>query len=519
MTIEQNLISKEISQSFFIPLKNKQQGVKHDMKNRERLIKFTKINLERLKWNGKQTFYFARDFEALCIAVNKFSKTYYAHWSDSIIGQNGKIKSIGRKKELGGFNMPLDEIKDALRSNLKSWKERSRSKGSTAETTVGDLVRSFIKNGLDGNRVRTRGIRLKYKDKTKAGYISSLKAAVLCEGVNSAAEYKELFATKIKWKDKFVVGALKDVPLSKVSRQHLDQFMHVMQQKPVAANAALAALSVAFEWDMTLAHTRLFQGIQNPCLRVVKYEVRNDKRHLDLDKVLEIRSYIDNNLHKNNSIYTPHFLAWNILLVENAERQADFVGFQWKKPNNIEAAISKGCTGWFNLDKGTFYLVDSKNRKEATEDLTDHTIAIFKKLHSMRYESLSWCLKSDWVFPRAEAPELPITENSYRWQRDRFFYKFGLATRELVRSKKTRKLYKYKCNYTFKHLRKTFATFYARSQGDVATQRRMRHSSLDVTQTHYITEDKTKRSNVDIFSPKDERQQTKLAAVKGGKND
>jgi hypothetical protein len=58
-----------------------------------------------------------------------------------------------------------------------------------------------------------------------------------------------------------------------------------------------------------------------------------------------------------------------------------------------------------------------------------------------------------------------------------------LATRELVRSKKTRKLYKYKNEYTFKHLRKTFVTHYARGKdaegkerGLVVASLRMRHS-------------------------------------------
>ena len=67
-------------------------------------------------------------------------------------------------------------------------------------------------------------------------------------------------------------------------------------------------------------------------------------------KVLEIRSYIDNNLHKNTSIFTPHFQAYQIVLVENGERQEDIEGLYWKKPNNIEAAKAKGCTGWLILN-------------------------------------------------------------------------------------------------------------------------------------------------------------------------
>ena len=489
------------------------------MKNRNRLIVFTKEKLNKLKWDGKQRFYFAKNQEALCLGVNKFSKTYYAHWSTTIVGEDGRLKSVGHKKQLGGFEIPLDEIKQKLRENIDKWKANSKRVGSAAEITLGDLVKSFIKYGLDGNRVRTRGKRLKYKQKTADGYKASLRSCILLEGQRSSQKYKDLFNQQISYKDTYITGAIKDVPLSKITREDFDKFMHVMQDFPVAANNALAACSVAFEWDMTLASKRLFKGTSNPCLRVVKYEVQKDKRHLDLETANQIRSYIENNIHKNNSIYQPHFLAYLILLIENGERQEDFQGLYWQEPNNIEAAKAKGCTGWLDLKNGTYYLIDSKNRKDALEDLSDNSIRILNKLNEMRYESLSWCIKSKWVFPCATDIENHITSNSYRWQRDRFFHKFGLATRELVRSRGKQKLYKYKCQYTFKHLRKTFATLYAKHKGDVATQKRMRHVTLEVTQNHYITEDTSDRKKVDIFSPKQELQHHKLAAVKGGKDD
>ena len=127
-------------------------------------------------------FIFAKDFEGLCAAKNKFSITYYAHWSNSIITQNGRAKSAGKKKELGGFHIPLQEIKDRLRDNLSKWKKESRATGSTTETTVADLVRAFIKDGLSGERIKTRGERITYKVKTAAGYKASLTTCILLEG-------------------------------------------------------------------------------------------------------------------------------------------------------------------------------------------------------------------------------------------------------------------------------------------------------------------------------------------------
>ena len=55
-----------------------------------------------------------------------------------------------------------------------------------------------------------------------------------------------------------------------------------------------------------------------------------------------------------------------------------------------------------------------------------------------------------------------------------------------------------KNEYTFKHLRKTFVTHYARGKGKDGRERglflgvvslRMRHSSPKVTKDHYFTED------------------------------
>jgi len=128
------------------------------------------------------------------------------------------------------------------------------------------------------------------------------------------------------------------------------------------------------------------------------------------------------------------------------------------------------------LDKRLLHIIDSKNRKPATIKLTIEAAACLKKLNEMRYEKLSWCVSSPLVFCQVEDINKPITNNSFRWQRDRFHYRFGLATRKLIRSKKDRKLYKYTNEYTFKHVRKTFVNHYEREKGLEAARLRMRHS-------------------------------------------
>ena len=66
----------------------------------------------------------------------------------------------------------------------------------------------------------------------------------------------------------------------------------------------------------------------------------------------------------------------------------------------------------------------------------------------------------------------------------------GLTTREYVRGKGKRKVYKYTNHLTLKHLRKTFVTYYGRDKGLEAASIRMRHSSMEITKNHYYTEDK-----------------------------
>ena len=102
----------------------------------------------------------------------------------------------------------------------------------------------------------------------------------------------------------------------------------------------------------------------------------------------------------------------------------------------------------------------------------------------------------------------------------RFHYKFGLAERTLIRSTgKTRKLYKYKHNYTLKNLRKTFATYYSEEHGVEATQERMRHTSLKTTQDHYVNFKNKGERNRHMYSPRRSRSRAAPVAIQGGKHE
>jgi len=53
-----------------------------------------------------------------------------------------------------------------------------------------------------------------------------------------------------------------------------------MEPIHTTANRALAALLVAFEWDMKRSTAKLYKGDSNPCLRIFKYQKTKDKNFL-----------------------------------------------------------------------------------------------------------------------------------------------------------------------------------------------------------------------------------------------
>ena len=301
--------------------------------------------------------------------------------------------------------------------------------------------------------------------------------------------------------------------------------MERLSDIPAAANHALAALSVAFEFDMQRVTDHLYKGSNNPCIRVTKYPIQKDKKYLELEKVREIMDYI-----KNNQFRDPHFLTYWALLVQVGERQSDKRGLYWKEPANVKLEQKKGCTGWlykkFNEQLGEeimyVHIIDSKNRKPADVDVPIEMEQLLLKLDDMirSNPNLTWAVSSKFIFPQTERPDLPITENSYRFKMERFNYKFGLSTRAHVRSTgKKRKLYKYTNIFTLKHCRKTFGTHYGREHGVEAGTERFRQSSADVFRNHYYTFDKANTKARRMYSPRQSRSQIKPRAIVGGKND
>ena len=432
-------------------------------------LKFTKTNLTQLPHPTGKTpdRIFAQNCSGLCVRIQpqpSLVKSYYASFSKVIIKPNGTQKRTGRYKYICRVgDRPLEEVMAEVKTKIKEWKKENSQ--TSQSKTVGTLVEAYNKHVSGSYRIKTKGHKIKYKELTSDNYKKILRRYVQLKTKKPAL--LSMLTEPFKFNGEgYVKGALKDIPLDKVSKRDIEIWHTRMEPIHTTANRALAALSVAFEWDMKRSTARLYKGDSNPCLRVSKYQESKDKKHLVLNKVVEVRDYCLNEQWRD-----PHFLTFYALCLEIGERLEDLFRLVWHKPRSTKEIES--CSGWLDLENKTIHLTDSKDRKEADPPLTDEAIQMLQQLQKYNSErkECAFALGTPWIFPRATDPSMPINNNSYRVKLKYFNYKFGLATRELVRSKKTRKLYKYKNEYTFKHLRKTFVTHYARGKNKDGTER------------------------------------------------
>ncbi len=458
-------------------------------------IKFTKTNIEKLEHptGKKPDRHFATNCSALCVFVQpqpSLNKSYYGSFRKTTIGLDGKKNSSGRYKYICRVgDKPLEAVMTEVKDKLKEWKnEKSQSSKSK---TVNTLVDEFKKNVATSFRVKTKGPKIKYKKITTDDYISKLETYVQLK--TKKQELLSMLTDPFKYNGAgYVTGALKDISLKKLTKRDIEIWHARMESIPTTANRALAILSVAFEWDMKRAVTRLYPGENNPCLRITKYQETKDKKYLELNKIKEIENYCINEQWRD-----PHFLTFYMLDLEVGERLQDHYAIAWKKPDLVSE--QKECSGWINWEAQEIHLTDSKNRKPADVGLTDEATQLLKNLQKLKIDTASragWAASSKYVFPRATDPSLPINDSSYRKKLLKFNYKFGLAERIYVKGKGKRKVYKYKNNYSFKHLRKSFITHFGREHGEEAASHRARHSSIKVTRDHY-------------FNPKEEKLKVK----------
>ena len=463
-------------------------------------FKFTKAALEKLKHpiGDREDRWYDLACEGLACYVQpqpSLKKSLYACWSTISYGKDGKQRRTGRTRYICRFGQrPLEEIKQEININLPKWKAGNQT--SAAVKTVGSLVKEYIQYGAGGFRVKTKATKLKYKNNSTKSYIYCLNSYVLVK--NKKDSVRKMLTAPIKISDKhYYKKQLAELPLDKITKKDIEIWHSRMELIPTAANRALAALSVVFEWDSHRT-TSTHKGI-NPCLRVPKYEEKKDKRWIDsTSKLFEIVKYC-----REQQWRDPQYLTFYLLQLEYGERLVDGYAIAWRKPDSL--AQQKLCSGWIDWKRQEIYLRDTKNREDAECEITSELFEQLKKLQNLVSEensNASWAVGSMWVFPRRTDPTKPINETSYRCKLRDFNYKFGMATREYVRGKGKRKVYKYTNLLTMKHLRKTFVTTYGRQYGLEKASQRMRHSSPVVTKEHYFNEDtkalKTVKSIYDV---------------------
>jgi integrase len=449
---------------------------------KNRKSKLTAQAIDSIKEPGT---YFFTDSPAVALRVSKNkTKSIYASYSIKIgIKPDGKYKFSGRYKFICRHReKSIQEIKEHISKNKSYWQNEINGK-KTRGDTVKDLVKDFLEHGITGYRVRKKGSKIKYK-KTTIDHISRLlKTYVLLN--TSDSTILETLTGKQNIKGSWNTDILGEIKLGNLTKQHIINFHERLSGTPYIANRVVSALSTVFTWDLNRPNPMLKRE-HNPCNGISKFEEKKDKKHLPIEKVLEINSYIENNISTD-----PHFLTFYSLLLELGERPADIHGLAWKKPDHIDQQLE--TTGWIvDINSGEVFLRDSKDRKEATVYLTDQGIKNLRKLQNLLYTEVNWAIGSIYIFPRITDISKHIDYSSYRKKFQKFNYRFGLSSRKLVRSFGSRKLYSYTNHFNIKHLRKTFVTHFGNTHGLQAASERMRHSSVKVTKDHYYSQDKEK---------------------------
>ena len=310
-------------------------------------LKVTKTNIEKLQHpehSEREDRYFATNCSHLCIVVQpkpSLKKSYYAHWSKIIINPDGTQKRTGRYKYICRFNdKTVEAVMAELKVKIKDWKkERDQS---SRKNTVATLVKEFIAGASAGYRIKKKGGKIKYKQKTTESYNSVLSAYVLVRTKDS--DLRDRLTAPFKYDNEYVTGALKDLPLNKVTKKDVEIWHNRLEATPTVANRALSYLSVVFEWDMRRSTNRLYKSDANPCSRISHYVEKKHKDYLKLPKVLEVRNYCIQEQWRD-----PHFLTFYCMLLECGERLEDLFKLLWQRPKTI--AEEKQCSGWIDFEK------------------------------------------------------------------------------------------------------------------------------------------------------------------------
>ena len=181
-----------------------------NMKPKNRKSKFTKQECDRIKEPGT---YFFNDTPAVALRVSRNRiKSVYASYS-VVVGTtaDGKLKRHGRYKFICRLGAkPIEEIKLSIAQNISDWK-KTPDAGAVTAPTVGTLIADYRKPGAAKYRVKQKGGKLGYKQKTKDGYIRALNTYVMMD--TNEPEILDRLTSKFKIYVQFNSDILNSFPI------------------------------------------------------------------------------------------------------------------------------------------------------------------------------------------------------------------------------------------------------------------------------------------------------------------
>ena len=444
---------------------------------------FSDSNMVRVQFNNLKKNLdrrFDKGLKGLCCRVLKDGSIIFYAWKTvpmynkqkGLYEQNVVYKKMFPWSKNTGFNC------NAAQDKLSSYLDKITDARSVDENevTIGDLTRKFVKIGMDGFKIsdETRFYKPAVKEQNK----KALSSYVLLEGCTEMVKKKML--EPIEYQNRIYNKPLKEYKASELSEHDIRALKWKLRDTPQSYNTIHALVSTVFTWAR---QNKLFTG-ENPWLLVKRYPKVKVKIKLPDDKRDLIKEYCESKAFD----YKPHFLTLIAMVLYTGCRGNEMYGLRWKEPRSEEE--KEKCSGWLeegweNMEEKTHIVLwDTKNRKEFRPYIRKPLKLLLIRLRKKLYndEKVSWCLKSDFIFPKtrwnANYPDKHTDSNAIAYPLRELNEKFGL-TYETPSGR-------LKNFFTMKIGRKTFVSQVAREQGVEIASRAVNHSDTKVTRDHYV---------------------------------
>ena len=447
----------------------------------ENKFSFTDQNMARAKHilGKKYDRRFDEKVPGLCAHLRPTGITFYAFKSvpmynkkKNIWAPNVVYKKMFRWSKNTGFN--CDAARNKVSGFLAEIKD-SRSKPSS-EITVGYLVKKFKKTGLNGFTLRDESRT--YKPEVAKRYIKILDHYVLYEGCTEQTKLKH--TAPIEFQNTIYTKPLKDYPAAELTDDAIKAHKFKLKDTPQVYNSIAALLSVVYNWAKM---NKIYKG-DNPFDLVRRYPKNKIKVKLPDDVRDRIKDYCESKAFD----YNAHFLTIVATVLYTGFRANEIFGLRWTPPKTDEEKAK--CSGWLMPgwehleEKSHIFLHDPKNRKAFSAYLRTPLKKLFIRLRQKLYndQKVSWCLKSDYIFPKtrwnANYPDEHTDAHALSYPLRKLNEDFGLRTENSKgRLKNT---------FTMKIGRKTFGSEVAAAKGVEIASRALNHSDTQVTRAHYI---------------------------------